>query len=309
MKYLKFFETEASRQAYGMPNDMVSYVQETDLVYTSELYKVASVTMTMTTTNGYIPVYGGGVSNQSTSTRSSIDKITINGETVDTHKLSLEWIFSSDATNTCLRGEQEKTADGHDLYSSGLLFNGKRCWFDFENGIVRLEEDNSQAIYVSDGTSSWGIPAGEYPLYCEYVNIYGIQVYLMNGSSKVTFSVGMGYDHTVRPIVPSENWFQPNEYVIELYSKDKNVKFDFAQNTPQTDSNYSHSNYTITKNVKYIGRLYGGSIINELTYEGTIAEFEAIEKVAKWNVYYTSPRYGDYKSVTVVHCTDGDLSV
>lgn len=308
MKYLKAFSTENERQNYQVKNDMISYVEETDLVYTSELYKVASVTMTMTTTNGYIPVYGGGVSRQSTSTRSSIDKITINGETVDINKLSLEYIFNSDNINTCLRGEQEKTADGHDLYSSTIFNGNRRCWFDFENGIVRLEEDNSQAIYVSDGTR-WDIPAGEYPLYWEYANTYGIQVYLMNGSSKFTFSVGMGYEHTVNPIVLAENQFQPNEYVIELYSKDKNVKFDFAQNTPQTNAYYSHSNYTITKNVKYIGKLIGNSTIQELTYEGTIAEFEAIEKVAKWNVYYTSPRYGDYKSVTVVHCTDGDLSV
>lgn len=295
MKYIKKFSTETERSSYAITDDMVSYVEETDNVYIDELTKVASFKITLSGgSQPILPLYGFGASRTSTSTRSSIDKITINGKSIDINKLIWTSIFDSDTSNTGIFSKQAQTANGHDIYR---FYNDTQFWFDFDNGIVRSVIDDSQITY------------NDSPVYCELADTYGIKVYINDGSdyNDILHFDGPTHQGLLFPVIEEE--FQEGEYVVELYSKDNEVKFDFAGNCPRTDPHFSFTDYTITKNVTYIGKLSGSNTIQELTYPGTIAEFQAIEKIEKWNVYYTSPRHGDYKSVTVVHCTDGDLSV
>lgn len=290
MKFLKKFLTETAKSGYTVTNDMVSYVVETDKVYTTSLYKFATFKYTNEEDVENMALYGGSLSNTSTSTRSSVDRITIDGKDIDMSRLWRANRNGSNNTCICIYSEQFKTEDGHDIYES--TNNNTECWLDLSSGVVRLVEDNSQLI-INDA-----------PCYCEIDTYNGLQVYYYDGTEKKSYTVGHGYSFVMA--FEFVELFEAGEHTIELYSKDKDVKFDFAQNMA---ASAGYSNYTITKNVKYIGKIYGSGLINELTYEGTIAEFQAIEKENKWNVYYTSPRYGDYKAVTVVHCTDGDLNV
>lgn len=309
MKFLKKFETETARKNFPVNNDMIVYVEETDNVYTDTLYKMVSYTWHNSEEypDSEVGLYACDNSLQ-VSGASTIDKIVFNGETIDMNDLTIGFPYNSDFGHAVYKPQLEPVH--YDIWEGVEHIENLEdeptfveVWLDTTNGVVRKTSDDSQLILVTDVDIPMNeditIPAGSYPVYVSQTD-ESTTFYIMVNDERISISGMFSY---LSPFEPSV--IPPGDYPVEIYSLDKNIIFDhFACAL----SNSDFVNYTLSKNIKTI-KAYSFSgnwqrYLSEIWYEGTMDEFNAIEKEAKWN-YYTSK----YKSVRTVHCSDGDLSV
>lgn len=312
MKYLKKFTTENEKMSYLIKNDLISYVKETDKVYVNGLTKIASFMFTVQDDDfadseqdrWWEQHIGFALSNVYSTPDSNIDVAFMGGKPLDLSLVKNGLKYGTDLRFVKIplsEGEQEVTPDGKFVYSVATTVNFDDesfgdlvdAWFDLENKIVRNVSDNSQV--VANCISETGFPSGQFQLFVD------------------EFDTGFGNQLIVYIMFDSHEEFMPSyekrnsdyvigsQYLVELYSFDKEIIFDHAKWLPY--SQYTH--YTLSKNVS---KIEGGAFANawytdsyglkEIWYEGTIAEFNEIEKGNNWK-----------GKVSVVHCTDGDLSV
>ena len=102
-----------------------------------------------------------------------------------------------------------------------------------------------------------------------------------------------GNYHLKSELVP----FESGDYEIVFYSLKNDITYGFAMGLKYA----KYINYTLSKNIKYLkSNSFRYSDFIEIWYEGTMSEFDAINKEYAWKATNT---------LHTVHCKDGDLSV
>lgn len=339
MKYLKKFETETDRSGYTITDEMVSYVTETDEVHVKPMYKMLSYIWHLNEPSDNIRLFS---EDSDTYQQTYVDKITINGTPIDLRSLYKSSVGSAKQFFTYQK--YDVTYKGQPIYSmptkgeivseddftyvlEDTLEDYVDVYFDFENGfaygtgIVRCLSDDTQVSFTATKSgetvtlplfvnTSWNgrndfIPyvvpdCGEKEDFCFSLNI------VTTWYNQVTEEwVTEGCFSLKSNIIPFEN----GDYEIVLYSLDKNIILD-DYCCYMDNERYKH--ITLSKNITSIrfGTFGSSYNLNEIWFEGTIAEFNEIQKSTRWNASYYRQSTGETQyAFHTVHCSDGDITV
>ena len=316
MKYLNLFETVSDMEEYNPTDEMISYVNENDTCHVKKIYKMCSFTLHLETQADVIPLFSGS--------ESRIDKVTIDGKPII---VSQFYPVDREGTNFVLIAHSNFTGtfNGYRIFSVATVCriiipeqqdeqddpvvpvkeysDFVDVWIDQsgQNAVVRSISDNTELMFtIINETGEQMVSPMEVWI---STNTDSLPSYYIH-TTEETGELFIRYND-VTEIIP----YEPGDHMIEFYTFDEDMTYSHGS----TLEPEKYLNYTLSKNVKHIAGWSFAGYTNHLTeiwYEGTMEEFNAIDKSSDWNVYRKSARpVATYYSVRTVHCTDGDLSV
>ena len=306
MKYLKSFETVEEKDNFALHDDVISFVSETDHVYANKMYKVCSYTLHLTNDTDAVALYGSGYKSVQIEGTSTINKVTIAGKPVDMDSLFPYQPYSSDYYHAMTRvGSYVTTPDGNIIYHVLTRIEQTEAetytegWFDLRTGIVRDALTNEPLEFIFEVQDDEQIVPGTYPLYCDICDNEDLPFY----NEPADYIMVNGNKQYISSDAKYEN-LPAGDYEVIIYSQDENMTFRHGSAFPSD----TYLNFTLSKNVKKLKAVsFGGNIytgFDDIWYEGTVSQFNEIEKEDKWNCSFYGTKY-----VETVHCTDGDVSV
>lgn len=313
MKYLKKFETISAMTDFKKIDDVISYVKENDKVYVRPIYKICNFTIHLDEEANLLGLFA-------LDSRGStiVDAVTIDDNPINMDNL-LDMNRDGSSSHMFAYAQHDNMIKDHIVYSvpTRADVNEISGEFDFDDfADVWIDRSYDETIplwvenvrYVSDDslvmiTINSGNETIVRPLHPSIMptvdELPDIVFYFKTDEEDFSTSIYVPYQN-VSVLVP----YSPGDYEIVLYSFDKNFTFNCGYCALYPEM-YLH--YTLSKNVTKIASYSFGAYayyLTEIWYEGTMDDFNAIEKANGWNLNRRT-----LKTINTVHCVDGDLSV
>lgn len=312
MKYLKIFETVSEMEEYKPTDEMISYVSEHDKCHVKEMYKICSFTMHLEQESDLLGLFAE-------QNPSVVHKITINGKPIN-----MDNLFETTREGTYFHvqaySQYDNMIKNHIVYNVPTHaefdeVNGIIVWHDFVDAWLDYYWDEEKDMqvedvkYISDDslvmiTYTNGGETIVRPLHFYMTthvdDLPNLEFWFRTDEDDFDTQITVPYEMT-SVLVP----YEIGDYEIALYSFDENIVFGCGAFSLYREM---YLNYTLSRNITKINNAsFGGYVyyLTEIWYEGTMDEFNAIQKSTNWN----RDRQGNRKTISTVHCADGDLNI